>query len=103
VVDDIASISALHPIVIQTLLFKSKGKKPRRKKIEAWIDRLEEIIEKGGQIDMVQLHTVARPPAEKQVSPLKDRELDDIAMAVRLRIPEIAIETFYSPPTFTSE
>jgi len=103
IVDDIARVSKSLPIVLQTLMFRFRGRKPHKKQIGAWIGRLEEILEKGGQIDLVQLHTVARPPAESTVSPLPDAQLEEIAAEVRQRLPDLRVDTFYSPSTFTSE
>ena len=40
----------------------------------------------GVTIKLVQIYTVARPPAESYVSALADEELQQIAMAVRQRL-----------------
>ena len=40
----------------------------------------------GGQIKLVQIHTIARPPAESLASPLADaEEVDALAEVVRRR------------------
>lgn len=46
---------------------------------EAYSDRLNEIISGGGQIKLVQIHTLARPPAEPCVTALSHEELDALA------------------------
>jgi len=84
----------LRPIVIQTLFFRLDGKPPDEGEVDAYIVRLEGLIAAGGQIKAIQLHTIARRPADPAATALLDEELDGIAAAVRRRLP-VTVETYY--------
>ena len=84
------------PVVLQSLFMKVRGQGPALEEIEAFCDRVSEILSRGGRVSLIQVYTVARPPAETYVAPLADAEVDRIAEAVRRRVPAIPVETFYS-------
>ena len=84
------------PVVLQSLFMKVRGQGPAHEEIEAFCDRVAEILSGGGRVSLIQVYTVARPPAETYVVPLSDAEVDRIAEAVRRRVPAIPVETFYS-------
>jgi wyosine [tRNA(Phe)-imidazoG37] synthetase (radical SAM superfamily) len=73
------------PIVIQSLWMRIRGEPPPRAELAAYCDRLREILDAGGQIKLVQIHTVARKPAEASVAALCNAEVDAIADLVRSR------------------
>src|SRR5262249_48941853 len=85
VLDNIAAAARLRPLVIQSLFMRIKGEPPPAAEIDAFCDRLSEIAAAGGQLKLVQVYTVARPPAESFVTPLTDAELEEIAGKVRAR------------------
>jgi hypothetical protein len=60
------------------------GAAPPELEIDAFCDRLAEIVAAGGKLKLVQVYTVARPPAESFVTPLTQAELEAIAAKVRL-------------------
>jgi mRNA-degrading endonuclease toxin of MazEF toxin-antitoxin module len=70
------------------------GVGPDEKEIKAFCDRLREIVVKGGKINLVQVYTVARRPAQDYVTPLSSAEVDAITEAVR-QIP-LPAASFYS-------
>ncbi|MCC7421760.1 MAG: radical SAM protein [Planctomycetaceae bacterium] len=82
VLDNIAAAARVRPLVLQSLFMRVNGEPPSADEIEAFCDRLREIRTSGGQIRLVQIYTVARPPAESFVSPLTREELDAIARRV---------------------
>lgn len=84
------------PVVLQSLFMKVRGQGPAPEEIEAFCDRVSEILSGGGRVSLIQVYTVARPPAETYVVPLSDGEVDRIAEAVRRRVLAIPVETFYS-------
>ena len=51
--------------------------------VEAYATRLREIVAGGGQIDRVQVYTVARKPADPRVGSLTEARLEEIAAHVR--------------------
>ena len=73
------------PIVIQSLWMRIGGQPPPPAELAAYCDRLREILAAGGQIKLVQIHTVARKPAEAYVAALCNAEVDAIAELVRSR------------------
>lgn len=83
VVDNITTAAKVRPLVIQSLFMRINGEPPPESEIDAFCDRLREISDAGGQLKLVQVYTVARPPAESFVTPLGDAELEAIATKVR--------------------
>ena len=61
------------------------GEPPSAAELEAFCERLNEILSAGGSLSLVQVYTVARPPAETSVTPLGDAEVDAIVELVRNR------------------
>jgi wyosine [tRNA(Phe)-imidazoG37] synthetase (radical SAM superfamily) len=89
VVRNIAAAAKLRPVVIQALFMETYGEGPGGAEIDAWCARLEEMVDAGGRISLVQVYTVARAPAESWVGALATDELERIAAQVteRLGIP----------------
>ncbi len=71
------------PVVIQSLFMRIAGQGPPPEEQAAYCHRLKEILAGGGQIKLVQIYTIARPPAEPIVSALPPQELQAIADLVR--------------------
>ena len=92
VLENITAAAQKRPIVIQSLFMQVEGEAPPSEEIEAFAERLQEIVAAGGQLSLVQVYTVARPPAESFVSSLSDAEVDAIARQVgdRTGIPTAA-------------
>jgi wyosine [tRNA(Phe)-imidazoG37] synthetase (radical SAM superfamily) len=82
---NVRQAALVRPIVIQSLFMRISSQLPPPEEIEAYCDRLDEIVAAGGRIKLVQVHTVARSPAESWVSPLANAEVDALAERVRLR------------------
>ncbi len=82
------------PLVIQALFLCLHGSPPPPEEQEAFCDRLNEIQAAGGRIKLVQVYTVARPPAESFVTALADAEVDALAELVRQRT-TLPAEAFY--------
>ena len=82
------------PIVIQSLFMRIRGQAPPESEQEAYCDRLAEIVAAGGRIRLVQIHTVARQPAESWVAALANEEVDALADRVRRRT-GLAVAPYY--------
>ncbi len=82
ILDNIAAAARLRPLVIQSLFMRIDGQSPSADELSAFCDRLNEITAAGGKLKLVQIYTVARRPAEAQVTPLADAEVDAIAALV---------------------
>jgi hypothetical protein len=85
ILDNITAAARVRPLVIQSLFMRVSGEGPSAAELEAFCNRLGEIVAAGGRISLVQVYTVARPPAESFVTPLPDAVVDAIADLVRRR------------------
>jgi wyosine [tRNA(Phe)-imidazoG37] synthetase (radical SAM superfamily) len=94
ILENILDAARVRPLVIQSLWSRINGAAPPDEEIEAYCDRLEGLIAAGGKIKNIQIHTVARDPAETYVSPLCSDELNRIAFIVTSRIPASTVITF---------
>ncbi len=95
ILDNLRDAALERPIVIQTLFSRLHDEPPRPAEIEAYCDRLQEILAAGGRIKVVQIHTIARQPAEAWVTPLANAEIDALADVVRRRT-GLSVAAFYS-------
>jgi hypothetical protein len=94
ILDNLAEAARARPVVIQSLFMRIDGQRPTDAEIDAYGDRLGEIVAAGGRIKEVQIHTVARRPAEDRVDALGDDEVDAIGDRVRART-GLPVSTFY--------
>ena len=60
ILDNLAMAARVRPIVIQSLFMRIREQSPSAAEQAAYCDRLAEITAAGGQIKLVQIHTVAR-------------------------------------------
>jgi wyosine [tRNA(Phe)-imidazoG37] synthetase (radical SAM superfamily) len=95
ILDNITHAAQRRPIVIQSLFMRIHGEPPTSGEIDAFCQRLNEIIAAGGRIKLVQVYTVARRPAEDFVAPLTDAEVDAIVAAVQSQT-RLSAEAYYS-------
>lgn len=85
ILQNITHAAIERPLVIQSLVMRIEGQAPPPSEWSAYCDRLQEILAAGGNLKLIQIYTVARPPAESYVTPLSDEELDQLADFVRAR------------------
>jgi wyosine [tRNA(Phe)-imidazoG37] synthetase (radical SAM superfamily) len=98
VLSNILSAARVRPIVIQSLFLTLEGEGPSEAEIEAYVQRLGDILAGGGQIAHVQVYSVARAPAEACVGPLPTHELERIGAMIRSRL-GIPAEVFAGAPS----
>jgi wyosine [tRNA(Phe)-imidazoG37] synthetase (radical SAM superfamily) len=94
ILNNLREAALVRPIVIQTLMMRIHGESPPPAELEAYCQRLQEIVAAGGKIKLVQIHTVARRPTESWVAALPDAEVDAIADLVRNRT-GLPVAAFY--------
>ncbi len=82
ILDNITDASRIRPLVIQSLFMQVSGESPPQQEIDAFLNRLNEIQDSGGQLKLVQIYTVARQPAESFAAPLTNAEVDAITQRV---------------------
>lgn len=85
ILDNIQAAAQVRPLVIQSLFMRVEGVPPTEAELEAFCDRLNDILAAGGKLSLVQVYTIARQPAESYVTPLDDAEVDAIVRLVRDR------------------
>jgi wyosine [tRNA(Phe)-imidazoG37] synthetase (radical SAM superfamily) len=93
VLDNILQAARVRSLVIQALFLQLNGEPPSQEEREAYCDRLNEIRMAGGRIKLVQVYTVARTPAEPNVSPLRAVEVEELAALVQKRT-GLLVESF---------
>ena len=98
VMGNLVLAAKLRPIVIQSLWMRVDDEPPTIDELEAYSDRLNEIVSAGGVIKLVQIYTVARQPAESYVSPLTNDEVDFWVNEVRRRT-RLNVAGFYGVST----
>ncbi|MFM2096663.1 MAG: hypothetical protein RIS70_3787, partial [Planctomycetota bacterium] len=94
ILDNLAAAAKLRPLVIQSLFMKVADAPPPESELQAYCERLLEILDAGGRIQLVQVYTIARRPAESYVTPLSDSQVDAIVELVKLRT-GLAAKAFY--------
>jgi wyosine [tRNA(Phe)-imidazoG37] synthetase (radical SAM superfamily) len=94
ILDSLREAALVRPIVIQSLFLRMHGQAPPPAELDAYCDRLREIAAAGGRIKLVQIHTIARPPAEPWATALADDDVDAIVEMVRRRT-ELPVAGFY--------
>jgi wyosine [tRNA(Phe)-imidazoG37] synthetase (radical SAM superfamily) len=67
-----------HPFKIQSLFCGLDGVTPPQKERDAYLDRLKRVRDSGGDILEVQLHTLARKPAQSSCTPVTGEFLSDL-------------------------
>jgi wyosine [tRNA(Phe)-imidazoG37] synthetase (radical SAM superfamily) len=93
ILENILSASRLRPLVIQSLWFRIRDCRPPIEEIEAYCSRLNSLISAGGRLKAVQIYTIARDPADADVSSLSNDELAQIAAMVSAAV-VIPVETY---------
>ncbi len=96
ILDNIRMAAQRWRVLIQSMWVNLDGQPPDSAEIEAFADRLREILAAGGQLQEVQACTLARPPAEAFVSALSQEQLRAIADVVARRT-KLPVEVFGSP------
>ena len=95
IIENIEITARLRPLTIQSLFLSWKGQGPSSTEVAAYCEILRRIQGMGGQLQGIQLYTVARPTPEPEAKPLMAKELDALADQVRAALPSVPIEVFY--------
>jgi len=98
VLENITGAARVRPLVIQSLWMRIRGQPPPGEEIQAFCERLREITTAGGSLSLIQVYTIARPPAESCVASLSDDEVDRLA-AVVARETGLPTAAFYGVAT----
>ena len=85
ILKNLAQTARLRPVVIQSLFLKIRDEAMPPGELNAYCDRLNEIVRVGGQIKEVHAYTVARPTPEPFAAKLTAEELNALAETIRRR------------------
>lgn len=94
VLENLAFVARQRPIVIQSLFMLVNQQPPDDAEIDAYCQRLNEIVASGGQIKLVQVYTIARRTTEDYVASLSSEQVDQIARKVKEKT-NLATEVYY--------
>ena len=89
ILDNLTAAAQVRPLVIQSLFLRLAGTPPTEEEITAYLARLREIVAAGGDLNRVQVYTVARPPltvidqGQDYVTALSGAELSRIVARIR--------------------
>jgi hypothetical protein len=96
VLENLAATAERWPIVIQTLFLEWKGQGPSEGEVDAYLECLKAVRERG-TLQGIQLYTVARPTPEPEARPLAAAALDLLAAKVADALAGVPVEVFYGP------
>ncbi len=94
ILDNITETALARPIVIQSLFMRIDRRAASPEELAEYCQRLREIVDAGGKIKLVQVHTVARKPAESNVTALSKRQVDAVAKLIGKET-GLPVERFY--------
>lgn len=97
ILENLLATARRWPITIQTLFLEWKGTGPSEAEVDAYIGHLKGILAQGGQLQGIQLYTVARATPEPEARPLRAALLDALADQVKRGLPGLPVEVFYGP------
>lgn len=83
VLANITATARARPIVIQSMFVRLGDDAPDDAEINAWVGRLRDVLVAGGRISEVQVYSLARTPADAQVSALTSEQLQQIGNRAR--------------------
>ena len=85
VLKNLTETACVRPIVIQSLFLKLHGETMSSEELQAYCDRLNEIVCGGGRVKEVHAYTTARPTPEPFAAKLSADELNALAVTIRKR------------------
>jgi len=83
VLSNLESAARAYRLTIQSMFHAFDGEGPSDEEVVAWVERLAALLEGGGQVQHVQVYSVARTPASSAVEPLAHARLEWIAEQAR--------------------
>lgn len=95
ILENIEITARFRPVTIQSLFLDWKGSGPSAAEIAAYCEVLRRIQGLGGQLQAIQIYTVARSTAEPEARPLKAAALEALAERVRAALPTVPVEVFH--------
>ena len=94
---ELAAVRYKNQTVLQCMFHKFGNEVPSETEIDLWANRIVSVLERGGEIRLVQVYTVARKPSEKSVLPLEKDFLETIGAVLRAKLPvncDVKVEVY---------
>jgi wyosine [tRNA(Phe)-imidazoG37] synthetase (radical SAM superfamily) len=79
VLDNIRDAGRAFGVTLQCMFMAWDGVGPTDAEIVAWTDQIRWLLDQGARLDLVQVYSVARTPADPRVGPLSISRLQEIA------------------------
>ena len=90
VLDNLRDAGRAFGLTLQCMFLTIDGVGPSDAEVSAWADRIRQLLADGARIDLVQVYSVARTPADPRVGPLPTPRLEEIAARARALGVEVA-------------
>lgn len=90
ILDNLLSAGRDFGLTLQCMFLTLDGIGPTDDEVIAWADRIRDLLDGGARIDLVQVYSVARTPADPRVGPLPIDRLEEIASKARSLGVEVA-------------
>ncbi len=84
-----------HPLVIQSCLFRWDSEEFTEEIYQPYLDQLKHILHEGAQIKLLQLYTLARPPADNKAQAWTNDEMNRLGRFINKQI-DIKTEIYYA-------
>ena len=102
ILKNLLELGRRQPLIIQSCFMRLYDQGPSREEIDAYIQRLRDLLAGGAEIAGVQIYSVSRPPAERHVTMVPPDGLEAIrqrvADALPLHIPVRRYDGTWSGP-----
>jgi wyosine [tRNA(Phe)-imidazoG37] synthetase (radical SAM superfamily) len=79
ILSNLSATARWFPLTVQSMFVDWEGQPPADSEIDAYLGRLRDLLDNGGSVRLVQVYTVARPPADPRVSAVSEPILQQIA------------------------
>lgn len=91
ILDNLRDAGRAFGLTLQCMFLTLDGEGPDDDEISAWVDRIRWLLDEGARIELVQVYSVARTPADPRVGPLHAPRLEEIAAQARTLGVEVAV------------
>lgn len=94
IINNLIQVGKNYPLVLQSCFFSWDGEPLDTTKYRPYVERVSNLLEKGVNIKLIQLYTVARKPADERVQPWSNEAMDAIYAFLSQNL-DLEIKTYY--------
>lgn len=99
ILKNLLEAAQVRPLVIQSLFLEYEGQGPSDAEVDAYIARLQHILDQGGQLKLIQVYTIARQTPSPGIYSLTDVQLDGLVARIQAALP-VPVEGYYGSGRF---